>query len=478
MIKKILIANRAEIALRIIRTCREMGIQTVAIYTLSDQNERHIIEADFCYRLKSEKGYMDADKIIEIANDSGSDAIHPGYGFLSENYEFAQACISNNIIFIGPSPEIIKLMGDKINSLDFVKQNGFPIIENIILRESDIAKNIEEDLQYPCLIKASSGGGGRAMKIVYKPEDLNNSIELVKTQSMELYGNADIFIEQFIENARHIEVQILGDKYSNIIHLFERDCSVQRRHQKLIEESPASNISPELRANILNTAVEIAKLLKYDNAGTIEFLLDKDNKFYFIEMNTRIQVEHPITEEITGIDIVRKQIEIAEAWTLNLTQNNIKLNSHCLELRIYAENPNQDFMPDIKQIKYLHLPEGIRIDSNIYLDYSVNPNYDSLLAKLIIRAENRTNAIDKANRVLDELCIYGPETNIAFLKQILNSDSFSKGDYNTNIIKDIEKVYETSISDDIKNIAVISKYLYEHKSYLNYASKWKSNSGL
>lgn len=450
MIHKILIANRGEIAVRVIRACRDLHIQNVAIFTEPDRDCLHVKIADEAYRIGADaiRGYLDAKRIVQIAKACGADAIHPGYGFLSENYEFAKECEDAGIVFIGPKSEVIRKMGNKNIARYLMKKNGIPIVDgsdklnNLNLDE---IKKIALKITYPVILKASGGGGGRGIRVVYKEEELENAINSCKKEALSFFNNDEIFMEKYIQNPRHIEFQILGDNYGNIIHLCERDCSIQRRHQKIIEIAPCPSISNNLRKTMGVTAVAAAKAVGYTNAGTIEFLLDDYNKFYFMEMNTRIQVEHPITEEITGIDLIVRQIRIANGEILDLEQSDIKPRGFAIEARITAENVWKNFMPNPGTINeyYPALGPSVRVDSHIYKDYVVPPYYDSLLAKLIVSATSYDLAINKIERALKEFSIEGIRTTIPFLISIINTREFKRGFFDTSFIeKNIQKLLE------------------------------------
>lgn len=449
MLDKILIANRGEIAVRIIRACRELGLQTVAVYSEADKDALHTQLADEAICIgpgKASESYLDIKKIISATLATKAVAIHPGFGFLSENPRFAKICEESNIIFIGPKSEMIEKMGNKSKARETMKKADIPIIPGSdgVIKDIKEANKVAKEIGYPIIIKASAGGGGKGMRVVYHEEELLKAFQTAQKEAKAAFNNDDMYIEKYIINPKHIEFQILGDKYGNIIHLGERDCSLQRKHQKLMEEAPSTVIDEELRKKMGEASVKAAKAINYENAGTVEFLLSEDQKFYFIEMNTRIQVEHPITEMITGIDLIKKQIEIAAGNKLELEQKDITINGHSIECRINAENPAKGFMPSPGRISNLYIPggKGIRVDSAIYNGYNVPPIYDSMLAKLIVHGEDREEAIAKLRSALGEFVVEGIDTNIEFQYQILNNKEFINGKYNIgfieNLIKDVE----------------------------------------
>jgi acetyl-CoA carboxylase, biotin carboxylase subunit len=442
LFKKILIANRGEIALRIIRTCKELGIKTVAVYSEADRYSLHVRFADEAVCIgpgPSKESYLNIPRIIAAAEITNAEAIHPGYGFLAENAMFAEICESSGIKFIGPTPDAIEAMGDKALAKETMRKAGVPVIPGSdgVVETLEQAREIANEIGYPIMLKAAAGGGGKGMRMVKNDEELENAWQTARAEAEAAFGNPAVYIEKFIEKPRHIEIQILADEHGNVIHLGERDCSIQRRHQKLIEESPSPIVTPELREAMGQAAVKGAKSVKYRNAGTIEFLVDKDGNFYFMEMNTRIQVEHPVTEMVYGIDIVREQIRIASGEKLGIKQKQIKPNGHAIECRINAEDPFNGFRPSPGKITALHFPGGfgVRVDSHIYQEYVVPPYYDSMIAKLIVHAKNRDEAIARMLRALDEFVIEGIHTTIPFHIKILNSPQFRSGvDYDTKYI--------------------------------------------
>ncbi|MCY6372103.1 acetyl-CoA carboxylase biotin carboxylase subunit [Clostridium ganghwense] len=445
MFNKILIANRGEIAVRVIRACREMGIQTVAVYSEVDREALHVQMADEAVCIgpgKAQGSYLNMENIISATVLTGAQAIHPGFGFLSENSKFAQMCEECNITFIGPDGETIENMGNKSKAREMMMEAGVPVIpgtEGSIDTAADALKEADR-IGYPVMVKASAGGGGRGIRIVRTKEELKKAFETAKTEAKVAFGDDTMYMEKFIEKPRHIEFQILGDANGNVIHLGERDCSIQRRNQKVLEEAPSPVMTEELRKKMGEVAVKAAKSVNYKSAGTIEFLVDKNFDFYFMEMNTRIQVEHPITEMITGIDLIKEQIKIAAGEALEFSQEDIKLQGHAIECRINAENPKKGFMPSPGTITMEHLPggSGVRIDSSIYQGYKIPPTYDSMVAKLIVHGKDRADAISKMKRALGEFIVDGIDTNIEFQHKILFNNSFQEGNYDTGFIQSNE----------------------------------------
>lgn len=442
MFKKILVANRGEIALRIIRACKEMGISTVAVYSEVDKDSLHVHIADesICIGPASPtKSYLDMKSIISAAIATKSDAIHPGYGFLSENSKMVEICNLHGIKFIGPKKEHIEKMGNKSEARKTMIEAGVPVVPGSEEATTDFREGlrIAKEIQFPVMVKASSGGGGRGMRIVYSEEEFENSFNMAKAESKAAFADDSMYIEKFVENPRHIEFQILADEFGKIIHLGERDCSLQRRNQKVLEEAPSGAIDEELRLAMGNAALKAAKSVNYMSAGTIEFLLDKNKNFYFIEMNTRVQVEHPVTEMVTGVDIIKEQIKIAYGLPLEISQEDIKINGHAIECRINAENPELNFRPSPGNISNLLVPGGYgtRIESHIYTGYTIPSNYDSMIGKLIVWGENREEAINRMYRALDEFLITGIDTNIEFQMEILQNDKFIKNEIDTSFIE-------------------------------------------
>lgn len=442
MINKILIANRGEIAVRIIRACREMGISTVAVYSDVDKDALHVQLADeaICVGTAMAKdSYLKMDRILSAAVATGADAIHPGFGFLSESSKFADLCKKCNIIFIGPSANVISKMGDKSEARRTMIAAGVPVVPGTeeTFTTGVEALEIADKIDYPLMIKASAGGGGKGMRLVKDSGSFLASFETARQEAKNAFADDRIYIEKYIPNGRHIEFQILADHYGNIIHLGERDCSIQRRHQKLIEEAPAHGISDELREEMGQIAIKAAKEIKYTNAGTVEFILDQDNNYYFIEMNTRLQVEHGVTEIVTGIDIVKEQIKIASLQELDIKQEDVKIKGHAIECRINAEKPRENFLPSPGHVTNIHMPGGcgVRIDTAIYNKCLIPSTYDSLIAKLIVHDDNREKAIKKLRGVLGEFVIEGIETNVDFLFSIVNHKKYKTGDVDTGFVE-------------------------------------------
>lgn len=440
MFKKILIANRGEIALRVIRVCRELGIKTVAVYSEADKYSLHVKFADEAVCIGPPPGkesYLNTPRIIAAAEVTDADAIHPGYGFLAENTSFAEICASSGVTFIGPTPEQITAMGDKSFAKETMKKAGVPVVpgsDGIIKNEKE-AMEFAQEIRFPVMLKATAGGGGKGMRIVREPNELEQAFRIASIEASAAFGNGDLYMEKFIEQPRHIEIQIFGDKFGNIIHLNERDCSVQRRHQKLIEESPSPIVSANLREAMGAAAVKGAKSVKYLGAGTIEFLVDKHKNFYFMEMNTRIQVEHPVTEEVTGLDLIKMQIRTAAGE--KLSKKSFKPRGHAIECRINAEDPDRDFRPSPGEITGFHIPGGfgVRVDTHCYAGYRIPPFYDSLIAKLIVFAPTREDAIQKMSGALDEFTIEGVHTTIPFHRRVMQDETFRSGKFDTSYVE-------------------------------------------
>lgn len=442
MIKKVLIANRGEIAVRIIRACREMGIETVAVYSEADREALHTKLADEAVCIgpaASSESYLSMDRIISATIVTGADAIHPGFGFLSENAKFAELCERCHITFIGPKAKVIASLGNKQEARNTMITAGVPVIPGSEKSVCEVMEGAEmaDRIGYPVIIKAALGGGGKGMRTAYSPEEFEQSFQTAQKEAQMAFGDGTMYIEHYVENPRHIEFQILADHYGNVIHLGERDCSIQRNHQKMLEESPSVALSEELREKMGKAAVKAAKATGYVNAGTIEFLLDKNGSFYFMEMNTRIQVEHPVTEWVTGIDLVKEQIRIASGEKLSYTQEEVRLDGHAIECRINAENPEKGFRPSPGTITDMYLPggKGIRIDSAVYSGYCIPPYYDSMIAKLIVWAENRQEAIRKMQSALGETVIEGIDTNIDYQYEILNHPDYLSGNVDVGFIQ-------------------------------------------
>ena len=441
MLKKILIANRGEIAVRIIRACRELGIRTVAVYSEIDKNSLHKELADEAVCIgpaPSNKSYLNVKAIIEAACLTGCDGIHPGYGFLSENSSFAKMCDEIGIKFIGPTYKMIELMGNKSKAKETMKKTGVPVVPGSDGLVDNVLEAIKVALRigYPVILKASSGGGGKGIRIAYNEKELVKFYDLVRQEAKISFNDDSIYIEKFIENPRHIEVQVMADEHGNVIHLGERDCTVQRNNQKMLEETPSGVITDKLRQKMGKITVNALKEIGYSNVGTIEYLLDKNKDFYFMEMNTRVQVEHPITETITGVDIIKEQLRIASGEKLKYKQDDIKFTGHSLEARINAENPYKNFMPCPGEIKELHIPggNGVRIDTAIYPGYKIPPTYDSMIAKVIVHGKDRNESIAKMKSALGEFVIDGISTNIDFLYKILEDEDFISNNYDTSFI--------------------------------------------
>jgi acetyl-CoA carboxylase biotin carboxylase subunit len=443
LFNKILIANRGEIALRVIRTCKELGIKTVAVYSEADEESLHVTFADEAVCIGppfSKDSYLKIPGLISAAHITGSDAIHPGYGFLAENANFSEICAESNIKFIGPSPEMINAMGAKAYAKETMKNNGVPVIPGSdgVIEDVNEAIALSKEIGYPVILKPSAGGGGKGMRIVWKESEFEGAFQMACSEAESAFGNPAIYIEKFLENPRHIEIQIMGDRFGNVYHYGERDCSVQRRHQKLIEEAPSPAIDSEMRKKIGDAAVLGAKSVNYEGAGTVEFLMDKHKNFYFMEMNTRIQVEHPVTEMAYDVDLIRQQILVAAGEKVETKPQ--KPVGHCIEFRINAEDPYKDFRPSPGKITSLHYPGGfgVRIDSHIYQSYSIPPYYDSLIAKLIVWGKNRKHAIARGKRALEEFTVEGVKTTIPFHLKVLEDKRFLSGEFDTSFLEKFE----------------------------------------
>ena len=443
MFKKVLIANRGEIALRIIRTCKEMGIKTVAVYSIVDEESLHVRFADEAVCIgpsNSAESYLKISNIIAAAEITNADAIHPGYGFLSENSRFSKICEEHKIKFIGASPEMIEKMGDKATAISTMKLAGVPTIPGAegVIDDYDQAKKIAKKIGYPVMIKASAGGGGKGMRAVWREKELSQHWESAKQEAKASFGNDDMYMEKLVENPRHIEIQIVGDQFGKACHLSERDCSIQRRHQKLTEETPSPFMTEKLREKMGQAAVKASEFIGYEGAGTVEFLVDKNRDFYFMEMNTRIQVEHPITEQVIDYDLIKEQIKVAAG--MKISGKNYYPKLHSIECRINAEDPYENFRPSPGKITNLHLPggHGVRLDTHVYSGYIIPPNYDSMIAKLIVTAQNRIEAIEKMRRALDEFVIEGIKTTIPFHRQLMDDPRYVSGDYTTKFMEDFK----------------------------------------
>ncbi len=471
-IKKILIANRGEIALRIMRTAKEMGIKTVAVYSEADKNAPHVLYADEAYLIgppPSSQSYLDIKKIIDTAIKAKADAIHPGYGFLAENADFAKSVADAGLIFIGPSAYSIALMGDKLSAKQAVKKFGVPLVPGTDepIKDLEEAKKIAKEIGFPLMIKAAAGGGGKGMRIVYEEKELENAIARAMSEALAAFGNQAVFIEKFIQNPKHIEFQILADSYGNVIHLYERECSIQRRHQKVIEEAPSPIMTPELREKMAQAAINVAKAAKYINAGTIEFIVDENRNYYFLEMNTRLQVEHPVTEMITGIDLVRQQILIAQGEKINTDIPEIR--GHAIQLRVYAEDPQNNFLPDIGTLTHYETPKGpgVRVDDGVYQGMEIPVYYDPMISKLIVFAENRELAIERMKRVIDEYKIAGVKNTLPFGKFVMNHPEFVSGKFTTNFVKEHfspEKLNGNLQDSEIEALSLWTKFFYDKEN--------------
>ena len=440
--KKILIANRGEIAIRVMRTAKKMGIKTVAVYSTADRNAPHVRYADEAVLIgeaPSNQSYLLGDKIIEVAKSLNVDGIHPGYGFLSENAGFAEVCEKNNITFIGPKSHAIKVMGSKLAAKEAVKAYNIPMVPGTDQAITDIpeAKKIAKGIGFPILIKASAGGGGKGMRIVEKEDEFESQMNRAISEAVNAFGDGSVFIEKYVSSPRHIEIQIMADAHGNVIHLFERECSIQRRHQKVIEEAPSVILTPELRHEMGEAAIKVAKACDYLGAGTVEFLLDENKNFYFLEMNTRLQVEHPVSEIIAGVDLVELQIKVARGEALNIDQDDLKINGHALELRVYAEDPLNDFLPSVGTLEVYKLPEGdgIRVDNGFEQGMDIPIYYDPMLAKLITYGETREEAIELMLKAIADYKVKGIQTTLPFGTFVFNHDAFKSGDFDTHFVK-------------------------------------------
>lgn len=461
--RKILVANRAEIARRVMRTARRMGIETVAVYSEADRHAPHVREADeaiFLGPAPSSESYLVMDKIIEAAKETGADAIHPGYGFLSENAEFAQKVTDAGLVFIGPRPHAIKVMGNKLAAKEAVSGYDIPMVPGIeeSITDVDLALKIGDEVGYPILVKAAAGGGGKGMRIVNAREELPEQMQRAISEAQSAFGDGAVFIEKYVTKPRHIEIQVLADNQGNTVHLFERECSVQRRHQKVVEEAPSAVLSPELRHQMGEAAVRVAKACDYVGAGTVEFLLDADHNFYFLEMNTRLQVEHPVTELITGLDLVEQQIRVARGESLSFSQEDLSINGHALELRVYAEDPLDNFLPSIGTLSQYELPEGngIRVDGGYEQGMEVPIYYDPMLSKLITYGRDRAEAIEMMRRAIDQYRITGVATTLPFGRYVCDHEAFISGQFDTHFVKNHYQP-EQIAEQQTKEEAVVAK---------------------
>jgi acetyl-CoA carboxylase, biotin carboxylase subunit len=492
-IHKLLVANRGEIALRIMRSAREMGIKTVAVFSEIDRNAMHVRFADeaFCIGpAPSSESYLRMDKIIDVAKRSGADAIHPGYGFLSENEDFAALVKKEGLIFIGPSAESMEIMGSKLAAKEAVAKFSVPLVPGTSTPITDIeeAKGIAKKIGYPILIKASAGGGGKGMRVVEHEKEFQNQMERAVSEATSAFGDGAVFIEKYIAKPRHIEFQIFGDQHGNVVHLFERECSIQRRHQKVVEEAPSAVLTPELRKKMGEAAVNAAKAAKYFNAGTIEFILDEDMSFYFLEMNTRLQVEHPVTEMITGLDLVKLQIKIAEGEKLPFKQEDLKIQGYAIEVRVCAEDPANNFLPDIGTLQTYRIPQGhgVRVDGGFEEGMKIPVQYDPLLAKLVVHAETRELAMDKMKRAIEDFEISGVETTLGFGHFVMGHKAFRSGNFNTRFIENYFKPeYLKGVVDEDEEllaaafaVTISNRTLPKINSEIliaNGESKWRKN---
>ncbi|MGE5383199.1 MAG: acetyl-CoA carboxylase biotin carboxylase subunit [Omnitrophica WOR_2 bacterium] len=473
MIKKVLVANRGEIAIRIMRSCREMGIRTVAVYSEADRASMHVRYADqaFCIGPASSiDSYLNIDNIIEAAKKSNADAIHPGYGFLSERAEFSERCDREGIIFIGPEAHAIRTMGDKITARKTMMAAGVPVVPGTVDKIHDELEAIKiiEEIGVPVMIKATAGGGGKGMRLVKKTEDITSALRMAQSEARNAFGDDSVYIEKYIQSPHHIEFQVLADKFGNTVHLFERECSVQRRHQKVIEETPSPLLTPEIRNEMGRHAVAAAKAAGYRGAGTIEFIVDDNLNYYFLEMNTRLQVEHPITERVVGVDLVKEMIGIANGLPLPFSQEDLHQNGHAIECRIYAEDPDNNFMPSPGKIQHITEPLGlgVRHDGYVYEGYTIPIYYDPMISKLIVWAGNRKEAINRMSRSLHEYKITGVKTSIRFLARIMEAEAFISGKYNTHFIEDNLEflIAEPECDGQCEDIALIAAYLEYSRS--------------
>lgn len=488
--KKILVANRGEIALRVMRTCKQMGISTVAIYSEVDRNSPHVRFADEAVCVgaaPSKESYLKIDTIIDVCKHLNVDGVHPGYGFLSENAAFAKACEANGITFIGPTVEAIEIMGSKLAAKQAVSKFDVPLVPGTDQPITDIneAKKLATDIGFPILIKASAGGGGKGMRVVNSLEEFEEQMKLAVSEATSAFGDGSVFIEKFVTSPRHIEIQVLGDKHGNIVYLFERDCSVQRRHQKVVEEAPSAVLTPALRKQMGEAAVQVAKSVNYLGAGTVEFIVNANLDFYFLEMNTRLQVEHPVTEMITGIDLVEQQIKIARGEVISFTQNDLSINGHAIELRVYAEDPENNFMPDIGNLEVYQVPtgEGVRVDDGFDQGMDIPIYYDPMIAKLVAHGDNRADAIQKLKKAIEDYKIVGVKTTLPFGSFVLNHAAFTTGNFDTKFVENYfhpEKINQ----DEVVLATLLVAQLFDKKDHtyttveegnLHETSNWRTH---
>jgi len=456
--KKVLVANRGEIALRIMRSCREMGVKTVAVFSEADRDALFVRFADEAVCIgppASKESYLRGDKIIDVAKKLEVDGIHPGYGFLSENADFARAVENAGITFIGPSAAAMELMGDKLSAKNAVKGFNVPLVPGIDHSVTDIdeAKKVAIEIGFPVLVKASAGGGGKGMRIIDRVEDVEEQLNRAVSEAISAFGNGAVFIEKYANKPRHIEIQILADKHGNVVYLFERECSIQRRHQKVIEEAPSSVLTPELRKQMGEAAVNVAKACDYVGAGTVEFLFDADHNFYFLEMNTRLQVEHPVSELITGLDLVKEQIKVARGEKLGYSQEDLKINGHALEIRVYAEDPKNNFLPDTGKLETYHPPKGpgVRVDDGFEQGMDIPIYYDPMIAKMITYGKDREEAIERMVRAIDEYQITGVKTTLEFCKFAIQHEAFKSGNFDTHFVPNFFKPEYLDVHDELSN---------------------------
>ena len=489
---KILIANRGEIALRVMRSAKEMNIKTVAIYSEADRNAPFVRYADEAVCVgppPSAESYLLGDKIIQICKDLNVDGIHPGYGFLSENSEFVQKTAEAGITFIGPSPKSIELMGDKLKAKDTVKAYDIPMVPGTDHAISDIpaAKKIAKEIGFPILIKASAGGGGKGMRVVENEEEFEEQMDRAVSEAISSFGNGEVFIEKYVGSPKHIEIQLIADTHGNVVYLFDRECSIQRRHQKVIEEAPSASVFPELRKQMGEAACDVARSCDYYGVGTVEFLMDENKNFYFLEMNTRLQVEHPVSEMITGIDLVKEQINVARGEKLSFTQEDLSINGHSLEVRVYAENPRNNFLPDIGKLETYRRPQGngVRVDDGLEEGMDIPIYYDPMIAKLVTHGKDREEAIRRMTKAIDEYVITGVETTLAFCKYTINHEKFKDGTFDTNFVKNYfsdPSVLDNFDPEEEKVAAMFAAILFDGLNEGNQASNsgsskssWKAN---
>jgi propionyl-CoA carboxylase alpha chain len=472
---KILVANRGEIAIRVMKTAKKMGIKTVAVYSTVDRNAPHVKFADEAVCIgapPSNQSYLKANKIIEVAKHLNVDGIHPGYGFLSENADFAELCEKNNIVFIGPRSKAIKIMGSKLAAKEAVKAYNIPMVPGIDEAITDVekAKDIAKEIGFPILIKASAGGGGKGMRIVENEKDLKSQMNRAISEATSAFGDGSVFIEKYVSSPRHIEIQIMADSHGTILHFFERECSIQRRHQKVVEEAPSSVLTPELREKMGQAAIKVAKSCDYLGAGTVEFLLDADHNFYFLEMNTRLQVEHPVTEIISGVDLVELQIKVARGEQLNIEQDNLKINGHAIELRVYAEDPLNDFLPSVGHLDVYKLPEGkgIRVDNGYEEGMDIPIYYDPMLSKLITYGKTREEAIMLMKQAIDNYKVKGVQTTLPFGKYVCEHEAFTSGNFDTHFVKNYyaPEILQKNTQNEAKIAALVAvnQYLKDQKT--------------